>query len=134
MIHRNTFINAPRFLDGSLRLRRLSNVRLAGQMTGVEGYVESAATGLLAGKAQADEIRGFERPPPPPETAHGGLLRHLLESDPEDFQPSNITWGLMATPPEAAAIRGRRARREAHAERALSLIREWGARGSDTTG
>jgi methylenetetrahydrofolate--tRNA-(uracil-5-)-methyltransferase len=134
MIHRNTFINAPRFLDRSFRLRPLTSVRLAGQMTGVEGYVESAATGLLAGRALADELNGLERLPPPPETAHGGLLRHLSEGDPNNFQPSNVTWGLMSTPPEAAAIRGRRARREAHAERALSLIREWGARGSDDAG
>lgn len=127
MIHRNTFINAPRFLDRSLRLRRLPTIRLAGQMTGVEGYVESAATGLLAGRGLAAELRGFEESPPPPETAHGGLLRHLVESDPGSFQPSNITWGLMTTPSEAIAKKGRRLRRLAHAEIALELIRDWNA-------
>ncbi len=125
MIHRNTFINAPRFLDRSLRLLERPSIRLAGQMTGVEGYVESAATGLLAGRALADELQGREGAPPPPETAHGGLMRHLAESDPATFQPSNITWGLMATPPDLARTRGRRARRLGHAERALALIREW---------
>ena len=127
MIHRNTFINAPRFLDRSLRLRQLPQIRLAGQMTGVEGYVESAATGLLAGRGLAAELRGRDEPPPPRETAHGGLLRHLGESDPETFQPSNITWGLMVAPAEAAAKKGRRQRRLAHAERALELVRDWKA-------
>jgi len=125
MIHRNTFINAPRFLDSSLRLRPRPLIRLAGQMTGVEGYVESAATGLLAGRALADELLGREHSPPPAETAHGGLMRHLCDSHPENFQPSNITWGHMVTPPELAGIRGRQPRRLAHAERALALIREW---------
>ncbi len=127
MIHRNTFINAPRFLDSSLRLRPRPSIRLAGQMTGVEGYVESAATGLLAGRALADELLGRESPPVPAETAHGGLMRHLCDSRPENFQPSNITWGHMAIPPELAGIRGRQPRRVAHAERALTQIREWDA-------
>ena len=130
MIHRNTFINAPRFLDRSLRLLARPSIRLAGQMTGVEGYVESAATGLLAGRALADELQGRECTPPPPETAHGGLLRHLADSDPAAFQPSNITWGLIATPPDLARLRGRRSRRLAHAERSLALIRKWDERGS----
>jgi len=125
MIHRNTFINAPRFLDRALRLRCRPALRLAGQMTGVEGYVESAATGLLAGRALAAELDGREYLPPPPETAHGGLMRHLTEGDPAAFQPSNITWGLMVSPPEIAEIRGRRPRRLAHAERALDLMRNW---------
>jgi methylenetetrahydrofolate--tRNA-(uracil-5-)-methyltransferase len=131
MIHRNTFINAPRFLDRSLRLLEKPSIRLAGQMTGVEGYVESAATGLLAGRTLADELRGRESPSPPPETAHGGLLRHLVDGDPENFQPSNINWGLMATPPDLVGIRGRRPRREAHAERALALIRQWNSAAPD---
>jgi methylenetetrahydrofolate--tRNA-(uracil-5-)-methyltransferase len=125
MIHRNTFINAPRFLDRSLRLRLRPSLRLAGQMTGVEGYVESAATGLLAGRALAAELEGREYLPPPQETAHGGLIRHLTEGDPNDFQPSNITWGLMVSPPEVAKTRGRRPRRLAHTELALDLIRSW---------
>ena len=127
MIHRNTFINAPKYLDRSLCLRSRPSIRLAGQMTGVEGYVESAATGLLAGRALAAELGGRGYFPPPPETAHGGLIRHLPESDPGTFQPSNITWGLMVSPPDVEGVRGRRARRLAHAERALDLMRAWGA-------
>jgi methylenetetrahydrofolate--tRNA-(uracil-5-)-methyltransferase len=132
MIHRNTFINAPRFLSRSLQLRGLPAVRLAGQMTGVEGYVESAATGLLAGRFLAAELGGSESSFPPPETAHGGLLRHLTESDPDNFQPSNINWGLMVTPDDLKRIRGRRPRREAHAERALASIQEWKSSSGET--
>ncbi len=125
MIHRNTFINAPRHLDASLRLRRAPHLRLAGQMTGVEGYVESAATGLLAGLALAAELTGHELAPPPPETACGGLVRHLVASSPENYQPANITWGLMAKPSDVLGIRGRDERRALHAQRALEHIRAW---------
>jgi methylenetetrahydrofolate--tRNA-(uracil-5-)-methyltransferase len=126
MIHRNTFVNAPRVLDRSLRLHRRPELRLAGQITGVEGYVESAACGLLAARFLAAELAGRELPPPPPATALGGLLHHLADSDPESFQPANINWGLMETPAEARRERGRRARRLAHAARAIELIRDWG--------
>jgi methylenetetrahydrofolate--tRNA-(uracil-5-)-methyltransferase len=125
MIHRNTFINAPRYLDGSLRLRAKPNVRLAGQITGVEGYVESAACGLLAARFLAAELAGRELLPPPSSTAVGGLLRHLAGSNPGAFQPANVNWGLLETPAEVKGIRGRRDRRLAHAERALKLVREW---------
>ena len=126
MIHRNTFVNAPRVLDRSLRLHRRPGLRLAGQITGVEGYVESAACGLLAARFLAAELAGRELLPPPPATALGGLLRHLADSDPESFQPANINWGLMETPAEARRERGRGARRLAHAARAIELIRDWG--------
>lgn len=125
MIHRNTFLNAPRHLDRQLRLRARPAIRLAGQMTGVEGYVESAATGLLAGWLLVAELGGRPLPPPPPETAMGGLVRHLTERPVDRFQPSNITWGLIEAPAEVAAIRGRRPRRERHAELALERITQW---------
>jgi methylenetetrahydrofolate--tRNA-(uracil-5-)-methyltransferase len=125
MIHRNTFVNAPAHVDELLRLRRRPEVRLAGQITGVEGYVESAATGLLAGLLVASELAGRTPPPPPPETALGGLVRHLTRPESAGFQPSNITWGLMATPPELAEIRDRRQRRERHAAVAIKRITEW---------
>ena len=92
MIHRNTFINAPRHLDATLRLRSRPTIRLAGQITGVEGYVESAATGLLAGRLLAAEMAGLDLRPPPSETALGGLVRHLTASNPSTFQPSNINF------------------------------------------
>ena len=125
MIHRNTFINAPLHLDSALRLRIRPTVRLAGQITGVEGYVESAATGLLAARLLAAEMAGVEPSPPPPETALGGLVRHLTGSNPSTFQPANINWGLMSPPPELATIRNGRDRRLRHAVLAVDSSRAW---------
>jgi methylenetetrahydrofolate--tRNA-(uracil-5-)-methyltransferase len=125
MIHRNTFINAPRYIDELLRLRSRPSLRLAGQITGVEGYVESAATGLLAARFLAAELAGDEAEAPPPETALGGLIRHLTRSSPKSFQPANINWGLMARPVETVDIRGRQDRRLKHAECALDLCKAW---------
>jgi len=125
MVHRNTFINAPLHLDASLRLRRSPGLRLAGQITGVEGYVESAATGILAARSLAAELAGAEIGPPPSETAFGGLIRHLTASSPASFQPANINWGLMVKPPEVIGIRNRQERRLRHAARALELIQAW---------
>jgi len=127
MIHRNTFLNAPAHLDPLLRLRQHSAIRVAGQLTGVEGYVESAATGLIVARTLAVELAGGSAQPPPPDTACGGLVRHLTERSPGGFQPANISWGLIATPPHLAAIRSRRERRERHAEHALESIAAWAA-------
>jgi methylenetetrahydrofolate--tRNA-(uracil-5-)-methyltransferase len=127
MIHRNTFLNAPAQLDPLLRLRRRADLRVAGQLTGVEGYVESAATGLLAARTLAAELLGGGPQPPPPETACGGLIRHLTERSARGFQPANISWGLIATPPELAAVRSRRERRERHAALAVERIHVWAA-------
>jgi methylenetetrahydrofolate--tRNA-(uracil-5-)-methyltransferase len=126
LIHRNTFINAPAHLDGTLRVRRRPELRLAGQLTGVEGYVESAATGLIAGRTLAAELAGLEPSPPPPSTAFGGLIRHLTARPPAAFQPANITWGLIPCPPELRSIRSKTARRTAQAEHALAEIAAWG--------
>ncbi len=128
MIHRNTFVNAPAHLDPFLRLRRAPALRLAGQITGVEGYVESAATGLLAARLLAAELRGRTPAPPPPETALGGLVRHLTARRPEGFQPANVSWGLIRCPLELGRIRDRRQRRLAQAARALEAVRSWAAR------
>ena len=128
MIHRNTFVNAPRHLDAELRLRVRPAVRLAGQLTGVEGYVESAATGLLAARSLLTELRGGEPAPPPPSTALGGLVRHLTQRPGDRFQPANISWGLMATPPELSPIRDKAERRRRHAEHALAAVAAWGRR------
>ena len=125
MIHRNTFINAPLHLDASLRLHTRPTIRLAGQITGVEGYVESAATGLLAARLLTAEMAGLELSPPPPETALGGLVRHLIGSNPSTFQPANINWGLMSPPPELAEIKDRRDRRLRHAVIAVDSSRRW---------
>ncbi len=125
MIHRNTFINAPRHLDPTLRLRARPDLRLAGQLTGVEGYVESAATGIVAARMLLAELAGRAGEPPPPETAHGALIRHLSERSPTDFQPANVSWGLMALPAEVRSVAGRRERRLRHAVLAVAAIRGW---------
>ncbi|MFV2071110.1 MAG: methylenetetrahydrofolate--tRNA-(uracil(54)-C(5))-methyltransferase (FADH(2)-oxidizing) TrmFO [Thermoanaerobaculales bacterium] len=125
MIHRNTFVNAPRHLDELLRIRRRPDLRLAGQITGVEGYVESAATGLIAALTLVAELAGTKPVPPPSETALGGLMRHLAQSNAATFQPSNINWGLITLPPEALGIRDRHERRQRHAAHALELSRAW---------
>ncbi len=127
MIHRNTFVNAPTHLDGLLRLVKRPTIRLAGQMTGVEGYVESAATGLMAARTLAAELAGREPQAPPPVTALGGLVRHLTGRAPDGFQPANITWGLIACPPEMRSIRNKSQRRAAQAEGALGAVAAWGA-------
>ena len=94
-LHRNTFLNAPRLLDGTLRLKSAPHVRFAGQITGCEGYVESAAIGLLAGRFTAAEIAGAVPLPPPPTTALGALLGHITGgADAATYQPMNVNFGL----------------------------------------
>lgn len=106
-IHRNTFLNSPRLLDGKMRLRADQRLRFAGQVTGVEGYVESAAMGILAGRFAAAELQGREIPSPPPETAHGALLAHITGgANAETFQPMNVNFGLF--PPLGPAPGGRK--------------------------
>lgn len=96
-LHRNTFINSPRLLDTSLRLKVQPRLRFAGQVTGVEGYVESAAIGLLAGRFAAAQALGRELAPPPPTTALGALIDHITGGHIEGgtFQPMNINYGLL---------------------------------------
>jgi methylenetetrahydrofolate--tRNA-(uracil-5-)-methyltransferase len=122
-LHRNTFLNAPKLLDARLRLRRAPRLRFAGQITGVEGYVESAAIGLLAGRFAAAERRGAALPAPPPTTALGALLGHITGgADSATFQPMNVNFGLF--PPLEGAPRGRD-RRLALTRRALADLAEW---------
>jgi methylenetetrahydrofolate--tRNA-(uracil-5-)-methyltransferase len=98
-LHRNTFLNSPRLLDGELRLEARPNVRFAGQITGCEGYVESAAMGWLAARFAAAEFKGEAVTPPPATTAHGALLAHLTGgADAATFQPMNINFGLLPPP------------------------------------
>jgi len=94
-LHRNTFIRSPKLLDKELRLRAMTRLRFAGQMTGVEGYVESAAIGLMAGRMAACQEKGLAFKSPPPETAHGALLAHITGgANAETFQPMNVNFGL----------------------------------------
>jgi len=121
-VHRNTFIDAPRHLDASLQLRCDPGVYLAGQITGVEGYVESAASGWLCAHFLATSMRGGKPNPPPRTTAHGGLLRHLAREE-RPFQPSNINFSLLA-PWEGSRLK-KRARYQAMADRALEDLQRW---------
>src|SRR5438067_2014118 len=122
-IHRNSFINSPRLLDRELRLKSKPNIRFAGQITGCEGYVESAAVGLLAARFAAAELNGESLPAPPLQTALGALLGHITGgADAETFQPMNVNFGLM--PP----IEGRwkRAdRKQAYTDRARTALAGW---------
>jgi methylenetetrahydrofolate--tRNA-(uracil-5-)-methyltransferase len=141
-LHRNTFLNSPKLLDASLRLKAMPRLRFAGQITGCEGYVESAAVGLLAGRFAAAERLG-ERPDlPSPTTAHGALLAHItgghletIDAGPRSFQPMNVNFGLF--PPLAASLsrgpNGERlrgtakalAKRRALTARALVDLKNW---------
>jgi len=121
-VHRNTFLNAPRLLDGTMQLRAEPGVYFAGQIAGTEGYVESAAGGLLFSMILADRLAGREPLLPPPTTALGGLLTHLARH-PDDYQPSNITFSHIA-PWEGTRLK-KRAKYEAMAERALGDLRDW---------
>ena len=126
-IHRNTFINSPILLDHELRLRSRPNLRFAGQITGVEGYVESAAMGLLAGTMAAREALGRLTPPPPATTAMGALVSHITGgADAKTFQPMNVNFGLF--PPLDGARGGRKGRRErykAYTDRAKADWQSW---------
>lgn len=121
-MHRNTFVNAPRLLTVHQQLKDAPRILLAGQITGVEGYVESTASGFLAGVTAAAMVRGVPLPLPPEPTLMRGLIRHLTESDPGSFQPSNVTWGHLP-PPEGRG--GKKERRRIMAERALESVRRW---------
>ena len=122
-LHRNTFLNSPRLLDPKLRLQARPNIRFAGQITGVEGYVESAAIGLLAGRFAAAEMLERELEPPPPATALGALLHHItVGATAESFQPMNVNFGLF--PPLQAEQRGRD-KKKALSLRALSDLEIW---------
>jgi methylenetetrahydrofolate--tRNA-(uracil-5-)-methyltransferase len=122
-IHRNSFINSPRLLDRELRLKSKPNIRFAGQITGCEGYVESAAIGLIAAHFAAAELKGGKIEQPPPETALGALLGHITGgADASTFQPMNVNFGLMA-PIEGRAKKADR--KKAYTDRARARFAEW---------
>src|SRR6201999_3696981 len=141
-LHRNTFLNSPKLLDPQLRLRAQPRLRFAGQMTGCEGYVESASIGLIAGLYAAADARSQALAPPPPTTAVGSLLGHItgghietFEGGPRSFQPMNVNFGLfppLAQPPtknpDGTRLRGNEktvARRRAISARALCDLDRW---------
>jgi methylenetetrahydrofolate--tRNA-(uracil-5-)-methyltransferase len=141
-LHRNTFLNSPKLLDGQLRLRAQPRLRFAGQMTGCEGYVESASIGLIAGLYAAADARQQSLAPPPPTTALGSLLGHItgghietIDTGPRSFQPMNVNFGLfppLASPPtrnaEGVRLRGTEktvAKKQAMSARALADLDRW---------
>jgi len=128
-LHRNTFINSPKLLDGALRLKLQPRLRFAGQITGVEGYVESAAVGLLAGRFAAAEQLGISIEPPPRTTALGALLAHITGgADAKTFQPMNINFGLLPEMPPPANVKGKergQAKKQVMARRALADLDAW---------
>ncbi len=122
-IHRNAFLNSPRLLDDALRLKAAPHIRFAGQITGVEGYVESAAIGLLAGRFTAAELAGNEAAAPPPTTALGALLGHITGGgDAQTFQPMNVNFGLF--PPLTEPVK-KKHRKPAQIARARADLARW---------
>ena len=122
-LHRNTFLNSPRLLDATLRLKAMPRLRFAGQITGCEGYVESAAVGLMTGRFAAAERQGRTQAPPPGTTAMGALLGHITGgADATTFQPMNVNFGLF--PPIEGSLRGKE-RKQALSARALSDFDDW---------
>ncbi|MGY9005481.1 MAG: methylenetetrahydrofolate--tRNA-(uracil(54)-C(5))-methyltransferase (FADH(2)-oxidizing) TrmFO [Alphaproteobacteria bacterium] len=134
-IHRNTFLHSPVLLDGEMRLKKELRIRFAGQITGVEGYVESAAMGILAGRFAAAEALGTAMAPPPATTAHGALLNHItgahtpIGREGKDFQPMNANFGLFPEmdprDEKGKRIRGKKARRELRALQGRSDFAAW---------
>ena len=128
-LHRNTFINSPQLLDETLRLRAMPRLRFAGQITGCEGYVESAAIGLLAGRFAAAERLGEAPALPPATTAHGALVNHItgghvetIDAGPSSFQPMNVNFGLL---PPLSAEPHRADKKHKLCERALADLDAW---------
>lgn len=126
-IHRNTFLHSPSLLDAQMRLKQRPNIRFAGQVTGVEGYVESAAMGLLAGRMAVAEMRGQVLPPPGPETAMGALVHHITGGAvAKTFQPMNVNFGLFPPLDEARGGRkGRKDRYKGYTDRAKEAFLQW---------
>jgi methylenetetrahydrofolate--tRNA-(uracil-5-)-methyltransferase len=121
-MHRNTFINSPALLETTQQLKSDHRIFFAGQITGVEGYVESAASGFLAGIAAAGLVQGQPLPVPPPETALGALMHHITNADVKHFQPMNVNYGLF---PELPGRIKKKERRQKLAERALEMLEVW---------
>ena len=126
VMHRNSFLAAPRFLDFDLRLRGAERTWFAGQITGAEGYVEAAACGAIAGIAASRAARGLAAIPVPPQTALGAIVAHLQNETTHDFQPANVTWSFVPDL-DGPRVRDKRERRALLARRALDALEAWRA-------
>ena len=127
-IHRNTYINAPALLEPTLNLREHPSIFFAGQISGVEGYVEAMATGLLAGRNAALTAEGREPVAPPRQTAHGSLAHYISSANPYHYQPANITFDLLPALPEEDRRRlahDKAARRNLQCRQALEALKEY---------
>ncbi len=122
-IHRNTYINSPALLRETLQMKAYPRVLFAGQISGVEGYVESIATGLIAGVQAAVIVRGMGPVAPPRASAFGSLVHYITHADPRHFQPANITFDLL--PPLEQKVRDRKERHRLQCQRALREFEEW---------
>jgi methylenetetrahydrofolate--tRNA-(uracil-5-)-methyltransferase len=123
MVHRNTYINGPTVLRETWQTKTRDDLFFAGQISGVEGYVESAASGLIAGRNAAALVRGETLRVPPRTTAIGALAHYVSHADPRHYQPTNVTFGIMSPPPPG--VKRRQERRQALSERALRVLDEW---------
>jgi methylenetetrahydrofolate--tRNA-(uracil-5-)-methyltransferase len=131
-IHRNTYINSPTLLRETLQMLARPRVLFAGQICGVEGYVESIATGLMAGIHGAALASGFEPVPPPRATAFGSLVDYITHADATNFQPANITFDLL--PPLREKIRDRQERHRRQCQLALMRFAQWKVKVDSTFG
>ncbi|TAN42935.1 MAG: methylenetetrahydrofolate--tRNA-(uracil(54)-C(5))-methyltransferase (FADH(2)-oxidizing) TrmFO [Nitrospirae bacterium] len=118
-IHRNTYINSPLHINSDLTMKSRPNIYVAGQISGVEGYIESTAMGLIAGINAARKLKNLVQTLPPRTTAHGSLVHHITGSDPKHFEPSNINFGLLPADEDILKVRDKKKRREKMAGRAL---------------
>jgi methylenetetrahydrofolate--tRNA-(uracil-5-)-methyltransferase len=124
-VHRNAFLNAPRLFLPTLQLKKDPRVFFAGQVTGVEGYIESAATGLIVGRNAARRSKGTALSLPPPTTSLGALVRYIVHADPETFQPMHVNFGIFPDLPDQGHRLSRKDRRKAQTERALRDLDNW---------
>ena len=124
-IHRNAYIHAPKLLNDRLQLKQRPQIRFAGQITGTEGYVESAATGLLVGHMLAFELKGGCLPLPPPTSALGALAHYLTGGPQKDYQPMNINFGIFPSLPAQGKRIKREFRKQAYGDRARAAFNNW---------
>ena len=123
VMHRNTFIDSPRLLDASFRLKKEPRISFAGQITGVEGYIESAASGMMAAHAAADRLQGRDPAIPPAQTMMGALCRYISDESVTDFQPMGSNMGLL--PPLPEPVKGKQERYQAMADRAVAAMQHY---------